>query len=323
MLVKCAVRGEWAAMEYEKANVPEKNSILIIDDSELNIAVLIRILSTDYIVYTAKNGREGLELAKKYMPDMIILDVVMPDMDGYDVISILKNDERLKNTPVIFITGLTNIEEEEKGLALGGADFITKPFSSSIVKLRVKNQIRIIKYIKEIARIGMEDWLTGIPNRRSFEERLYSEWERAQRTKQTISILIIDIDFFKKCNDTYGHTNGDFVLKKIAKIIAKTLKRPGDYAARWGGEEFIALLPDTNPAGAAIIAEEIRESIEKAEIRLNDGRVVKQTVSIGVNTQTPPVGEPVDGFINHADDVLYSAKAKGRNQVCVYRETEG
>ncbi|MCL2637288.1 MAG: diguanylate cyclase [Oscillospiraceae bacterium] len=299
-----------------------KRSLLIIDDSPLNIAVLQRILGEDYQIYTAWNGIDGLKAAKEHEPDVIILDIIMPKMDGYQTIALLKEDVHLQNIPVIFITGLTDRNEEEKALALGGADFIVKPFNPAIVKLRVGSQIRILNYISQIERMGLVDSMTGIANRRGFDERLYSEWKRTIREEGEISILAIDIDFFKKYNDTYGHLNGDLVLKTIADVIAQTLKRPGDFAARWGGEEFIALLPDTDLKGATAIAEQVRANIEKTTVTLRDGRNTYTTVSIGVNTQKPSADCCVDDFLHDADEALYKAKADGRNRVCLYSDMQ-
>ena len=295
-----------------------KKSVLIIDDSQLNVAVLKKILDHDYNITSAKDGREGLEAARKLLPDAIMLDIIMPEMNGFEVIKALKRDEQLKAIPVIFITGLTNVKEEESGLALGGSDFIIKPFSPEIVKLRVGIQVRLLEYISKIEHMSMRCSMTGMPNRRSFDETLSMEWKRARRANHSMSILMIDIDHFKKYNDTYGHLNGDLVLQVIAKTIMQVILRPGDFAARWGGEEFIVLLPETDLDGALSVAERLRLNIEDTEICLCDGQVTKTTVSVGVNTHIPSNDCSVSDFINSADDALYAAKAKGRNQVCVY-----
>ncbi|MCL2457000.1 MAG: diguanylate cyclase [Defluviitaleaceae bacterium] len=295
----------------------KKRSVLIIEDSMVNVKLLTGILSENCNVHIALNGREGLEAALAYRPDVIVLDIVMPQMDGYETITALKNDSRLKNIPVIFITGLTKTEDEEKALALGGADFITKPFNPAIVKLRVNNQIRILDYIDKIEHMSMFDGLTDMPNRRCFDDRLSMEWGRAKRENESLSIFIIDVDHFKRYNDTFGHLNGDVALKTIANVIDKTLSRPGDFAARWGGEEFIVLLPNTDSTGAVNIAEQIRVNVENTTITLRGGEVTKATVSIGVNTLFPATaGSSLDDFIQRADEALYTAKTSGRNRVC-------
>ena len=304
-----------------------KYKVLIIEDSRMSIVSLKNILNTDYSVIVAKNGQTGIEVAKTVMPDVIILDILMPDMDGYEIIAELKKTEKTRNIPVIFITVLSGEEDEEKGLTLGGADYITKPFSAAVIKLRVQNQIRMLEYIRTIEKLGLTDQLTELPNRRSFDERLNIEWKRAKREKMPLSLLIIDIDYFKKYNDTYGHLQGDVALKEIAGVLEKAFKRPGDFAARWGGEEFIALLPNTDSEGAVSIAEHVCKEIEATEIPLKAssvGSVTHLTVSIGVNTKIPDETdtESIDEFLKCADNALYAAKVAGRNKVRKHTEPE-
>jgi len=304
----------------DKAGIKKqkKHTILIIDDSDVNIAALIRILSPDYKTLIAMSGHEGIELAKSSSPDLIILDIIMPDMDGFDTIVTLKKAVSTRYIPVIFITALSKPEDETKGLLLGGSDYITKPFSPEVVKQRVKNQIRILEYIKKIEQLSRIDQLTGLPNRRSFHERLLSEWKLAIREKTSISLLVLDLDHFKKCNDTFGHLMGDTVLQKVAKIIDAITKRPTDFSARWGGEEFIVLLPKTDTNNAQSIAELIRKSIEQKVITFNNGQSTQITISIGVNTHTPTKNCSLNDFLHYTDDALYLAKRNGRNNVTVH-----
>jgi len=296
----------------------KKHTILIIDDSEVNIVTLSRILEPDYDVVIARTGREGLETAKNIMPDIIILDIVMPDIDGFEVIKILKKTVATRKIPVIFITALTKTEDEGNGLRLGGVDYITKPFCTEVVKLRVKNQSRMLNYISTIEHLSRIDQLTGLHNRLSYHERLLSEWKLAVREKTTLSVLIMDIDRFKECNDTFGHLLGDNILQKVAKVVAKSAKRPTDFVARWGGEEFILLLPKTDSEGARNLAEEVRESVEATTITLDDGRSTNVTISIGINTHSPTKECAVYEFLHHADKAMYTAKDEGRNRVVVY-----
>jgi diguanylate cyclase (GGDEF)-like protein len=293
-----------------------KNCLLIVDDERSNILALTHILSPDYTIYAAKNGRDAVEAAHAYLPDMILLDIVMPEMDGYEVITLLKGSERTRSIPVIFITGLNAAWDEEKGLYLGAVDYISKPFSTTIVKLRVQNQLQMLNYLKTIERLSMIDQLTDLPNRRSFDERLSLEWNMAIRNQEPISILILDLDGFKKYNDTYGHLQGDLALKAVAQIFMQEFKRSVDHVARWGGEEFIALLMNTDPDGALNIAEKVRASVENARILLADGQETKATISIGVNTEVPTPDSSVEDFIRYADDALYAAKRDGGNMVC-------
>jgi diguanylate cyclase (GGDEF)-like protein len=298
-----------------KMETEDKSSVLIVDDEKTNIATLTHILSPEYKVYAAKNGQDAIELANEHLPDVILLDIVMPDMDGFEVIISLKDSERTKEIPIIFITGLNNPEAEEKGLSLGASDYISKPFISSIVKLRVQNQIQIMDQINTIKSLSLIDTLTDLPNRRAFDDRMRLEWEHAKRNKTTLSVFFIDIDKFKDYNDNYGHLQGDKVLQIVAKTITRSLNRSTDFVARWGGEEFVVLLPVTDWYGAMKTAEFIRKNMEETVIQ-HEGKDTKLTISIGINSITPVPGCTVNDFLNSADQALYLAKKSGRNKVC-------
>jgi diguanylate cyclase (GGDEF)-like protein len=242
----------------------------------------------------------------------------MPEMDGYETLSELKKCVDTQKIPVIFITGLNKSEDEEKGLSLDAADYISKPFSAMIVKLRVRNQIQMVNQLRTIERLSRIDQLTNIPNRRSFDERLHAEWNRAIREQKPISILILDVDKFKDFNDTYGHQQGDIALQIVAKVISCLARRSSDFAARWGGEEFVILLSGAPLAAALDIAEKIRADIENEEIphvTIPGNTITKITASIGVNTQLPAQADSIDAFISSADRSLYAAKEAGRNRV--------
>jgi len=294
----------------------KKNTLLIVDDERSNLKVLANILGSDYTIYTATNGTSAIEKAKEYMPDLILLDIIMPGMDGYETLAEIKKCQKIQKTPVIFITGLNSDEDEEKGLSLEAADYITKPFSAMIVKLRVRNQIQIINQLRTIQHLSMMDQLTNLPNRRSFDERLHMEWRQAIRERTSISMLMMDVDHFKLFNDTYGHQQGDIVLQIVAKLFPQSFRRSGDFAARWGGEEFVAVLPNTPLAGAIDVAEKIRVSIEEAAVPCPDGSTARVTVSIGINTLVPVQDSSLDAFISGADKALYVAKEAGRNRIC-------
>lgn len=287
----------------------KKNSVLIVDDEALNITALNHILSSEYTLYVTKDGASALDSVKKLKPDVILLDIVMPGMSGFDVIAAIKEDEETRDIPVIFVTGLTESAEEEKGLKLGAADYIFKPFSPAIVKLRVRNQIRIVNQMRMIRQLSITDTLTGLSNRRHFNSRLEQEWNRSIREEIPISFLMIDIDNFKKINDTYGHLAGDTVLKNTADHIKDRLKRSMDLIARWGGEEFTALLPNTDLKGALSVAEEIRIAIAECSD-------IPSTICVGVNCVKPNTFSDISDFIMGADKALYQAKAAGKNKVC-------
>jgi diguanylate cyclase (GGDEF)-like protein len=242
----------------------------------------------------------------------------MPDMDGYQVFSTLQNMDKTAHIPVIFITGLNNRQDEKRGLQMGAVDYISKPFDDMVVRLRIHHQIRIINQLRTIEHLSMIDQLTGIPNRRNFDNRLRIEWGRAIRESLPMSLLLIDVDHFKIYNDTYGHQNGDQALCQVARVLVQTLKRVTDFAARWGGEEFVTLLPNADDCGGMIIGEEIRENIAAAEMACDNGCVTKLTASIGISTQTPTSSCSIDEFFSKADRALYKAKNSGRNRVCLY-----
>ncbi|MCL2399326.1 MAG: diguanylate cyclase [Defluviitaleaceae bacterium] len=297
----------------------KENSILVVDDEILNITALTHILSPLYTIYVAKNGISAINLAKERLPDVILSDVLMPGMSGFEVIAELKSNELTENIPVIFITGLTQSVEEEKGLELGAADYIHKPFNPTIVKLRVQNQMQIVNQMRMIQHLSITDALTNTSNRRHFNSRISQEWQRSMRESTPLSLLLLDIDDFKKINDTYGHLVGDSVLQNVAETIKRCLLRPMDLIARWGGEEFAVLLPNTTLDGATSVAEKIRSAIETKQYSSGELLNIHTTISIGVSTITtvvPLFDITVYDFISEADKALYRAKELGKNRVC-------
>lgn len=294
-----------------------KNSILVVDDEKANLVFLTRVLGEKYAIYTAKDGASGIRKAAELVPDLIMLDILMPDMSGYDVLNELKKQDATRDIPVIFITAMSSDDEEEKALSYNAVDYINKPFKPNVVKLRVRNQIRIVNQVRTIERLSMTDQLTEIPNRRSFDSRLTMEWRRAIREKKYISLLMLDVDKFKAYNDTYGHQQGDNVLRAVAKSLEQDMMRPGDFAARWGGEEFAAVLACTDLNGAMQVAERIRANIEALRITVpGTSDVAPVTISIGVESMMPDQNSSLDLFISAADNALYAAKKAGRNRVC-------
>jgi diguanylate cyclase (GGDEF)-like protein len=292
-----------------------KPSILIVDDEPSNLKVLNQILSSEYDVLTVQNGQEALEVAAAERPDLILLDIIMPDMSGFDVLIKLKELQDTIKIPIIFITGLTSEDDEEKGLLLGAADYIRKPFRNVIVRARIKTQMQNLMQRKEIELLSMIDALTNIPNRRSFDIRLDMEWSHAIREKLPISMLMMDVDKFKIYNDTYGHPQGDALLKAVAGVFRASAKRAGDMAARLGGEEFAVLLPNTQLEGALATAEQIRLGVEATVVKTVDGKPTSATISIGVESMIPGNNDHREDFVARADACLYAAKKSGRNRV--------
>ncbi len=299
-------------------NLIKSQNILIVDDVTMNRKILETALKDQYNVKLANSGREALLIAvSKNPPDLILLDIMMPEMDGYEVCKRLKEIPETREIPIIFVTAMNEEKHEEYGFSIGAIDYITKPFSIPIVKARVKNHIELKKYRDLLKENSMLDGLTGIANRRHFNETLLMELNRAKRLGSTLSILMADIDFFKKHNDSYGHLEGDECLRKVALTLKNQLKRPADLVARWGGEEFACILPETGHVAALAIAENLRRSVMDLAIPHKDSPIEKiLTVSIGVATTSTSENEDFESLIKKSDDALYKAKEKGRNRVC-------
>ena len=304
--------------------------ILIADDSLFNREMLRRMLVSDEAicpgqddtqcsVITAVSGQEALEKAVSEEPDLILLDIIMPGMSGFEVLSKLKESDVTSGVPVIVVSGLTAEEDEEKGLSLGAVDYIAKPFKKAIVKARIKTHLKIIEQMRLIERLSYLDGLTNISNRRSFDKYMSTEWKRSIRENNALSLLMIDVDNFKLFNDRFGHRQGDEVLKTVAGELTSVLKRPADFAARWGGEEFAVLLPNTGISGAKHVAEQIRLKIENTIVPnvtdVIDTSPLNVTVSVGVASIFPSVDEVIADFVEQADKALYNAKEAGRNRV--------
>lgn len=295
----------------------DKPKVLIVDDQLLNIKLLETVLQEEYCVMTASDGKEALRIASgENQPDLILLDVIMPEMDGYEVCIKLREMPETRDIPVIFLTALNDKKYEEYALQLGVVDYITKPFSIPIVKGRVKNHLEQKKYRDLQKENSYIDELTGIANRRRFNEYLYVEWNRSWRNGSPISMLMVDVDFFKKYNDFYGHLQGDKCLQKIAQALKSNLKRSTDLVARWGGEEFACILVDTNKSGAMLIGERLRKAVADLKIPHERSDIdIIVTVSVGVATMYPSAENSLDELLKKADLALYKAKNLGRNRV--------
>jgi len=294
---------------------PDKSfTILAVSDNYAGLDILSSMLSPYYNVKMATSVTEALARLRLEDINLIILDCEMQGKEWYEFMASIKSDEGTMLTPVILIGDSSQPEYEERGFALGAVDYINRPFRSSIIKVRVNNQRLISKQMKAIEELGFIDSLTNIHNRRGFDNRFHLEWLRALRDKTVISLAIADIDHFKEYNDNYGHIQGDVLLRNLARHLISMLKRPADFLARWGGEEFVIMLPNTELKGAVELSEEIRKSVLKMVIP----NLPIATISIGVASIVPSQTSSKDEFFIRADKALYQAKSSGRNKVCYF-----
>ncbi len=293
-------------------------NVLIVDDAPDNLNLLQRLLADEaYEIRVAPNGEFALRAAEASPPDLILLDIHMPELDGFEVCKRLKSNDLTRDIPIIFLTALSNPEDEGRGLKLGAVDYITKPFQAEIIKARLRTHLKYVHQRNLLEQLAKLDPLTEIPNRRFLNEQLEKEWSRSLRSgSRPLSVAILDVDFFKKYNDSMGHPMGDTALIAIARTMTQILSRPADLAARFGGEEFFILLPDTDQKGAEMIAEQIRKAVEALALAYPVASVTHHlSVSIGGTTALPSPGIGYSELIKRADANLYEAKNSGRNRV--------
>lgn len=296
---------------------PIRPKILVVDDQPPNIRLVADIFRTDCEVFVATGGVQALEICRQIEPDLILLDVMMPDLNGHEVCRRLKAQEATQAIPVIFLTSRDDTSDEVTGFDLGAVDFIIKPINTVIVRARVETHLALKFQADLLKSMALIDPLTGIGNRRQYEDELQKAWFACMRDTRPLSLIMIDIDHFKRYNDHYGHHEGDRCLAAVAGIIRSSLKRPYDLAARYGGEEFACVLSATDHEGAVQIATEICRSVRNAALEhaaSDVGSVV--TVSVGSATLIPRTGTELDSLFDTADAQLYAAKQAGRDRVC-------
>ena len=289
--------------------------ILIIDDSPVQANFLRSILDADHDVTVVNTAEAGLEQAKTGGYSLILLDVIMPGMDGFQLLKLLQEEVIAFQTPVILITSLNDIQNEERGLTLGAVDYITKPFHPGIVRARVNTHIKLYQYRTKIEQEATVDQLTGVANRRRYDRVSAKRWQDALRLGVPLSICMFDIDKFKVYNDTFGHPAGDKVIAAVAKTISSSLKRNTDFVARYGGEEFVALSMGDSSEKMFAHLKNIRQAIEDLHLPHNPSTAQWVTVSVGGITVVPPLDRNYAFFLQIADTMLYDAKRHGRNQV--------
>ena len=297
----------------------KKPTILVVDDMTTTLLLLHDLLKDTYEVKIAKSGTKALEILESPNDiDLILLDIEMPDINGYDVCKRIKNNETIKNIPIIFITGRTSQEDEEYGLNLGAIDYITKPFNKAIVKLRIKNYLNLKIKNDMLEKLSMYDGLTNIRNRRYFDETFEKTFNEIKRDKKSLAVLMIDIDFFKPYNDNYGHGQGDETLRKVAKALEKTIKRASDFVARYGGEEFVILLKDINKDGVEAVANNLLNAVRELKITHEFSKIENYvTVSIGASFYNSNSDVTKLELLLKADETLYNVKNSGRNNFAI------
>ena len=289
--------------------------ILIVDDSLLQATQLKAIIEDEYDVTIAQTAEDGLRRASDEDYSLILLDVVMPKMDGFTLLKKLQEEIITQNVPVILITSLTDAMNEQYGLVLGAVDYITKPYIPLIVKARVNTHVKLYQYRKQVEEQSMTDQLTGIANRRRYDRYSLRKWHEAARLQVPFSVCMFDIDHFKMYNDTFGHPAGDKVIAAIAKTLSSHLKRSTDFVARYGGEEFVAISMGDSSQKIFEHLQKIRQAIEDLHIPHNPAASEWVTVSIGGVTVVPETGSAYDVYLKIADTMLYDAKKHGRNRV--------
>jgi len=307
--------------DQEAAYTPQ---ILVVDDAKENIRVLSTLLRDHGQVAFALDGETALQKAAQLAPDLILLDIEMPGMDGMEVLRRLRAEEATQSIPVIFVTGRNEADDEEAGLKLGAIDYITKPFKPTIVQARVQNQLLLRHYARslETANIKLErlantDPLTGARNRRFFMAQLKTEFERIVRYQRPCSVLMLDIDHFKQVNDTFGHDVGDEALIAFHETVLGVLRKQ-DVLARMGGEEFAVLVPETPVDRAMTVAEHILDAVRKIEIETAGGPL-RFTTSVGLSPLESPMPS-YDTALKNADQALYAAKQAGRDQARIFSQ---
>jgi diguanylate cyclase (GGDEF)-like protein len=307
--------------------------VLVVEDSKVTLKVLCNFLEHMDIkqLLTAETGAAAIDLYRKEHPDIILLDAQLPDIDGFEIAKQIRTSEQKVDwTAIIFLTSMTKDADLARGIEVGGDDYLMKPVSEVVLHAKVRAMQRLVEMQrslvdmthqlnaanKELQRLSTTDGLTGIPNRRMFDELFAREWRRCERMKKPIALVMLDIDNFKMFNDQYGHQAGDDCLRAVAGQVVRGAPRASDLAARYGGEEFVLVLGETNADGARWVAENVRQHVNELGI-LHATPQRRVTISGGVASVTPQSGLSPEVLLRLADQALYQAKAEGRDKVVV------
>ncbi|MBI5658892.1 MAG: diguanylate cyclase [Nitrosomonadales bacterium] len=306
--------------------------VLVVEDSKVTMKALSNYLERMGIrqPLTAGTGQAALDIFRRNRPDIVLLDAILPDIDGFDIAKQMRAAEKGDEwSAIIFLTSMAKDEDLAHGIAVGGDDYLMKPISEVVLKAKMRAMHRLVDMQRslvsvtqklntanrELQRLATTDGLTGIANRRMFDELARREWRRCMRIKQPMSLVMVDVDHFKAYNDTYGHQAGDDCLKAVAAQVARAAPRASDLAARYGGEEFVLVLGDTTLDGACWVANNIRQHVDDLGIPHTASQSRHVTISCGVASMTPYDGLPLEALLNAADSAMYRAKAQGRNAV--------
>jgi diguanylate cyclase (GGDEF)-like protein len=297
--------------------LPGRGKVLVVDDSSAMRLALESVLSAEHQVFVASNGHEGLAMAVSERPDVILLDVVMAGMDGYAVCSHLKSDPRTEDIPVLFLTSLAGETDETLALESGAIDFLVKPFRPKVVAARVRNHVELKRLRDLIKQQSLIDGLTGIANRRRFDEAIAEAWTACALSQRPLAMILLDVDYFKRYNDRFGHPQGDACLQAVASVLTQCVTSPGSLVARYGGEEFVCVLPEVDPLRAMAVAEHLCAEVKGLGL-LHPASEVEEvvTVSLGVASVRPAAGGNPQDLVLRADQQLYRAKSEGRNRAC-------
>ena len=302
------------------SDVSTNGRILVVDDAMENVQILHAALQEEHEVLFALDGPRALEIARNQRPDLILLDAVMPGMDGHAVCRALQGAPETADIPIIFVTALSSPEDETRALDDGAADFISKPVNAAVVRARVRTQLTVKRQRDALRALILTDALTGVANRRAFDERLATEWRRCGRAGLAVSLILVDIDHFKLYNDHYGHQAGDATLVQVAGAMRRAAARSQDLVARYGGEEFVILLPQLDGKGATGVARRLMAELERMALpHAASPTAPFLTVSMGISCMVPGEHSMPADLIQVADALLYQAKAEGRNR---YRTSE-
>ncbi|BDU75649.1 hypothetical protein METESE_06070 [Mesoterricola sediminis] len=301
--------------EPEGPGADPRPIVLVVDDSPMVRRLLRTVLGRDYRVLLAAGGEEALAAARDHQPAVILLDVLMPGMDGFQVCAALKEEPATREIPVLVLTALQGEAEEVRALEAGAIDFIQKPIIPATVLARVRNHVDLKAAQDRLQELAVLDPLTGIANRRAFDQTLGHEWQRSRREGKPLSLVMADVDCFKAYNDAYGHVRGDGCLREIAQVLRETLRRPADLVARFGGEEFICILPETDAAGARQVALALGEAVARLGIPHPGSEVAAHvTVSLGTATAIPTLADWAERLVVEADRAMYEAKRQAKAQ---------